>query len=81
MDRKQINGEQSISGFDNTESIIQRINNACCKDVIQALPTEIQMKANNLNVTLRFAEKPNSDIQESVLRVLVGSYKARVVSL
>lgn len=79
MDRNQIS-PKSICQPDSGRAVIESIHDACSRETPLAPPNEIRMSANNLEVTLRFAEKPNSDIQESVLRVLVGSYKARVVS-
>ena len=75
MDSNRKTVEQSESG----RTIIESIQDACSHETMAAPPTEIRMSSNNMEVTLRFAEKPNGDIQESVLRVLVGSYKARVV--
>ena len=42
--------------------------------------SEIKILINNLNVTLKFAEKPKSEIQNNVLRMLVSSYKLRITA-
>ena len=76
MDRKAVNYE---SHSIRSESVVQHVNEACSRETSQAPPTEMRISANNLNITLKFAEKPNGLIQESVLRVLVNSYKARVI--
>lgn len=41
---------------------------------------EVKILINNLNVTLKFVEKPKSEIQQNVLRMLVSSYKLRITS-
>ena len=63
------------------ESIAQHLNDICCLEVKPSEAAEIKISVNSLNVTLRFAEKPKSEIQDDVLRVLVSSYKSRITAL
>jgi hypothetical protein len=41
---------------------------------------EHRTKINNINVTIKFSDKPNRDTQDQILEILMKSYESRVIS-
>jgi len=41
---------------------------------------EQKISVNNINVILKFADKPNDNIQDQTLNILINSYQSRITS-
>lgn len=72
--------KQNTSNCCNCESIAHQLHDMQWTDMELPETAGIKITVNNLNVTLRFAEKPKSEIQDIVLQVLVSSYKSRITT-
>lgn len=42
--------------------------------------TEYKISINNVNLVLKFAEKPSSTTQDQVMGILIDSYKSRIMA-
>lgn len=42
--------------------------------------SEHRAKINNINMTIKFLDKPNRDTQDQILEILMKSYESRVIS-
>ncbi len=72
--------KQNTSNCCNFESSAHQLHDMHWTDMELSETAEIKITVNNFNVTLRFAEKPKSEIQDIVLQVLVSSYKSRITT-
>ncbi len=72
--------KQNTSNCSIFESIAHQLYDMHRTDMELPETAGIKITVNNFNVTLRFAEKPKSEIQDIVLQVLVSSYKSRITT-